>query len=160
MSLIDKLQVNIKHLKDILDDYECKKTTGTDNAQIESLEYSLSLLIEKLNICNDIRNNILQIIDLGKKDSFSSYVDSNSLYLMCNNKHKCIEIGNLEIGNLEDGSDGNDYLNHEYYPIDKIDLAIEAFLERYFNHNKEVLSSTGSMYKIRDGEAVVNEGDK
>lgn len=153
MSLIDKLQVNIKHLKDILDDYECKKTTGTDNAQIESLEYSLSLLVEKLNICNDIRNNILQMIDLGKTDPFSGYVDSNSLYLMYN-KHKYIEIGNLEAGMCS-----IDRENKEYYPIDKIDLSIEAFLERYFNHNKEVLSSTGSMYKIKGDEAIVNEGD-
>lgn len=155
MSLIDKLQVNIKHLKDILDDYECKKTTGTGNVQIESLEYSLSLLNEKLNICNDIRNSILQMIDLVKTDPFSIYEDSNSLYLEYNNKRKYIEIGNLEAGMCS-----IDRENKEYYPIDKIDLAIEAFLERYFNHNKEVLSSTGSMYKIRDGEAIVNEGDK
>lgn len=158
MTIIQELEENIKYLNTITGELKTTLKLYTESAvmsvqatdveliknQIKSLTYSIELLTNKLNTCNNIRNDILQMIDSGKEDPFSIYENSNNLYFQYNNKHRYIEIGNLE-----EGMCCSERENKEYYPIDKIDVAIEAFLGRYFNDDKSLPSSTGKQYSIK-----------
>ncbi len=141
MTIIQELEENIKYLESIAQGYIDDPSSILSHNQVKSLTYSIELLTNKLNTCNNIRNDILQRIE---GDPFPNYENNNNLYFQYNNKREYIEIGNLEEGMYDIERE-----NKEYYPIDKIDVAIEAFLERYFNDDKSLLSSTGKQYNIK-----------
>jgi len=117
-------------------------------SKIKRLSLTCEVLQKNLTLVKDLKNNLLS-----EEHGFVRYLKLDNLCFRLSVDSKYIEIGISESSKPDE-----DYVHSEYYPIDKYEYAIQAYIERFLNVGcRFYKSSTSNMFTKEELTKTIQE---